>query len=87
MNSLATRSTIDLDTKYQELIAIRAQLIVALANPVQEIQAPGIGDVQYLSVEDRLAQLRAIDEEISTVAGLLGLGFPRRRPIHPCAIE
>lgn len=86
-NTLASLTPADLEALYAQLLAQRAQLIASLGNPVQEIEAPGIGHVQYVSVEDRLAQLRAIDEEISAIASALGIGMPRRRPIHPCAIE
>lgn len=86
-NTLASLTPADLQTLYEQLLAQRSALITSLGNPVQEIEAPGIGHVQYVSVDDRLAQLRAIDEEISTIASALGIGLPRRRPIHPCAIE
>ena len=72
---------------FAQLLQQRQQVMTAMASGVSEIEAPGIGHVQYVSVEERAAQLAAIDRELQLVSELMQGGRVRRRPIHPCAIE
>jgi len=72
---------------YEELLQAQIDLMRNISSGLNEVETPGVGRVQYASVDDMYIALRLVESQITQIGELLGFGGYRRRPIHPEAIE